>query len=114
MPMECPPALQGALPGGDEEYAALLRRAEVAEDAEALRAWEGSFSAAAEALQLLPGMGEEGPGSEAAEVRWDSVLGTLEGHLERLSLPWRDELVERLETEAALAVYGSDDSDIGP
>ena len=111
---ECPSALQGGLAGGDEEYAALLLRAEAADDPQTLRAWEGSFNAVAEALQLLPGMGDEGPGSVAAEARWDTVLGTLEGHLERLSLPWRDELIERLETEAALVVYGSDYSDIDP
>lgn len=102
MPSECPRALEGALEGG--EYRDLLRRAEATGDPGSIQAWEGSFRAVRDALALLPEFGDEALPPQT-EAHWDAALGDLEGHLEALSLPWRDELIERLEAEACL---GSD------
>lgn len=99
MPSECPRALEGALEGG--EYRDLLRRAEATGDPGSIQAWEGSFRAVRDALALLPEFGDEALPPQT-EAHWDAALGDLEGHLEALSLPWRDELIERLEAEACL------------
>jgi len=99
MPVECPRALEGALEGG--AYRDLLRRAEAAGDPGSVRAWEGSFRAARDALVLLPDVGAEALPPQTA-ARWDAALGDLEVHLEALALPWRDELVERLDAEAGV------------
>ena len=80
------------------EWAGLLRAARRNQSPEARQALRKAVGALAAALTLVPAM-KSAP--EAHERQWFRSMDDLEDQLQALKLPWRDQLVQKLE-EAAL------------